>query len=332
LANGNILMALIDFIAKLIGNDLSNPFELKNGRGLVWDDFEALQAQFTIGVESQLYGKKPFLLRGGEITSAGSGLYNIAEALVFIGDNIALVPPQNNIALTDNTFLHYNTDAGDPWTDAFPRSFASGTSPRAGIRRYKFKISETLPSAPYDIGVPITQAGWLRTISDIRREEATPIGAIQPIDASTSDFDATTGKGIGNYRGWVLCNGQTTTFAGVSVTLPNLKGRVPVHLDDSQTEFDTLNKSGGLKTHQLTVNELPAHKHYLASAGNHTDFLAIDNQMVTMNDFAGDTAYTLKGNINPANLGNSSIVGANEPHNNLQPYHTLLFAKYLGLE
>jgi microcystin-dependent protein len=70
--------------------------------------------------------------------------------------------------------------------------------------------------------------------------------------------------------GWLLCDGTavsrttysdlfaiTSTTYGVgdgstTFNLPNLKGRVPVGLDTSQTEFDVLGETGGAKTHTLT--------------------------------------------------------------------------------
>jgi microcystin-dependent protein len=52
----------------------------------------------------------------------------------------------------------------------------------------------------------------------------------------------------------------STTF-----NLPNLKGRVPVGRDASQTEFDTLGETGGSKTSALVVANLPAHTHTVDS-------------------------------------------------------------------
>ena len=69
--------------------------------------------------------------------------------------------------------------------------------------------------------------------------------------------------------------------------LPNLKGRVPVGLDSKDTDFSTIGKTGGEKTHKLTIEELPINS-----------FKA--------NGSSGDWTY----------LGLSSI----KPHNNLQPY------------
>src|SRR5690606_15840350 len=79
--------------------------------------------------------------------------------------------------------------------------------------------------------------------------------------------------------GWLLCDGQAVSrstysdlFAVIGTlygpgdgintfNLPNYKGRVPVHLDSDQTEFDTLNKRGGQKQVGLTASNLPSHTH-----------------------------------------------------------------------
>lgn len=40
-------------------------------------------------------------------------------------------------------------------------------------------------------------------------------------------------------------------------------GRVPVGVDTAQTEFNTVEKTGGEKTHTLATNEMPRHNHML---------------------------------------------------------------------
>lgn len=79
--------------------------------------------------------------------------------------------------------------------------------------------------------------------------------------------------------GWLLCDGSEVSrttyadlFAVVSTTygagdgsttfaLPNLKGKVPVGKDASQTEFDTLGETGGAKTVTLDTTMIPSHQH-----------------------------------------------------------------------
>src|SRR5690606_36416662 len=88
-------------------------------------------------------------------------------------------------------------------------------------------------------------------------------------------------------QGHLLCDGSevlredypvlfsvigTTYGAGDGSTtfnLPNLKGRVVVGVDESQTEFSELGLKGGAKTHKLTVAEMPKHTH-TQNPHNHT--------------------------------------------------------------
>ena len=78
--------------------------------------------------------------------------------------------------------------------------------------------------------------------------------------------------------GWALCNGQImpinqnqalfsllgTTYGGNGTTtfaLPNLQGRVPVHMGSNGAANYLLGQMGGAETATLTVNNLPAHNH-----------------------------------------------------------------------
>jgi len=69
----------------------------------------------------------------------------------------------------------------------------------------------------------------------------------------------------------------TTTF-----NLPNLKGRIPVGLDGSITDFNDRGKTGGEKTHTLTLAETPAHTHAvpLSSGGAPTSGVSGAGQSV----------------------------------------------------
>lgn len=100
------------------------------------------------------------------------------------------------------------------------------------------------------------------------------LGALQPPPGVVAAYGAAAAP-----SGWLLCDGAAVSratyaalFAVVGTTfgvgdgattfnLPNLKGRVPVGLDAGQVEFDVLAKTGGAKTHTLTVAEMPAHTH-----------------------------------------------------------------------
>ena len=79
-------------------------------------------------------------------------------------------------------------------------------------------------------------------------------------------------------------------------------GRVPVGIDTEQTEFNTIEKTGGAKTHTLTIQELP-------SAVWHTIGTLVGGVKTLFNS---GTTFGI----------NSSSTDANQPHNNLQPYIT----------
>lgn len=77
---------------------------------------------------------------------------------------------------------------------------------------------------------------------------------------------------LGAYLGNTFGGDGTTTFG-----VPNYAGKVRVHLDAAQTEFNAAGKTGGEKTHVLSVAELATHTHtdsLAAPQHTHTDTLA----------------------------------------------------------
>jgi microcystin-dependent protein len=180
--------------------------------------------------------------------------------------------------------------------------------------------------------------------------------------------------------GWFLCEGQevsiatyTNLYNALTTTgtvfpygantngsgsvgsthfrLPNLKGRIPVGRDSSQTEFDALGETGGAKTHTLSIAEMPAHTHtqnahnhgtsdpghiheVSASSGGHPAVTNYINQGVfgvfgftpsTVNQASGygrqwfADVSTTGISINNATATNQNT-GGGGAHNNLQPY------------
>ncbi|MCW1043450.1 phage baseplate protein, partial [Streptococcus anginosus] len=51
----------------------------------------------------------------------------------------------------------------------------------------------------------------------------------------------------------------TTFMGGVWERFGN--GRVLVCVDEADADFNTANKTGGEKTHTLTIDEMPSHSH-----------------------------------------------------------------------
>lgn len=124
---------------------------------------------------------------------------------------------------------------------------------------------------------------------------------------------------------WLICDGSAVSrsayadlFAVIGTkygegdgsttfNLPNLKGRVPVGLDGGDTDFNEIGKTGGEKTHILTVDEMPKHSH----RGTYLK----DTNITT----AYNVGYrTSPSSETPTEFNDSR--GNDQPHNNLQPY------------
>lgn len=90
------------------------------------------------------------------------------------------------------------------------------------------------------------------------------------------------------------------------------QGKTLVGVNTSETEFDTVEKTGGEKTHKLAISEMPSHNHYndtWAASSSGSQYLYFYGQKGTPGDrYTGST-------------------GGGGAHNNLQPYITVYFWK-----
>ena len=150
--------------------------------------------------------------------------------------------------------------------------------------------------------------------------ESLPIGSMIPYGSQNnvpsnwkicdgSEVSRTTYADLFNVIGTSYGAGDgSTTF-----NLPDKRGRVSVGLDSNQTEFDTIGKQGGEKTHQLTIEEMPSHDHRL------TPFVDIRQGDGQTNANSGSLGTHLGGYVSKPNTL-VSPTGGNQAHNNLQPY------------
>lgn len=105
---------------------------------------------------------------------------------------------------------------------------------------------------------------------------------------------------VGSIYMSVVSTNPSSFYGGTWVAFGT--GRTVVAIDTLQTEFNTVEKTGGSKTHTLTVSELPAHDHtvpWITLAGT--------------GGSSGDRAF-------PGGTTNTSSTGGGGAHNNLQPY------------
>jgi len=121
----------------------------------------------------------------------------------------------------------------------------------------------------------------------------------------TANFDVT-GLGINKRKGWARCNGNNGT--------PNLGGKFPVGYNAADGDYDEVGKTGGEKTHTLTVSEMPSHTH--RGRGNF-NFGGYDGGG---NDFYRATAASVFQEV-----GLLETTGGGQAHENRPPFYTLLF-------
>lgn len=112
-------------------------------------------------------------------------------------------------------------------------------------------------------------------------------------------------------------------------------GRVLVGIDAGQTEFDTVEETGGAKTHTLTESEMPSHTHvqdahtHIQNAHTHSisggsgddtsaPFTGPDASTSTATAFGGGIGSTTAVNQNATATNQNT--GGGQAHNNLQPY------------
>lgn len=86
-------------------------------------------------------------------------------------------------------------------------------------------------------------------------------------------------------------------------------GKVLVGLDSGDTSFDTVEETGGAKTHTLTTTEIPAHNHVIPDVRS-----ATTGGVTTLIARTSDTSSTAGSDVVTSNSGSGGA------HNNLQPY------------
>jgi microcystin-dependent protein len=136
-------------------------------------------------------------------------------------------------------------------------------------------ITDTEPSGPAAGDV------WVDTSTSGAEGEAFPVGSVFIAVVSTNP-------------GTLLGYGTWSAFAA---------GRVLVGLDSGQTEFDTVEETGGAKTHTLTTGEMPAHTHTISMSASGTSNTRAE-----------------QGTSTETGTQTSGSAGGGGAHNNLQPY------------
>lgn len=125
--------------------------------------------------------------------------------------------------------------------------------------------------------------------------------------------------------GMVLWNKPANQIPPGWAEVVDWRGRMPIGLDSSQTEFNEIGKTGGSKTVTLSASQLPVINgsfETLASTGG-----------------TGSGAFSYSSSVQAQISGNFSTfshksvsfqIGGNQAHDNMSPYRVVMFIEYVG--
>lgn len=136
--------------------------------------------------------------------------------------------------------------------------------------------------------------------------------------------------------GWAFCDGALleivengalyaligTTYGGDGRTnfqLPDLRGRVPIHYSSSYP----LGMMAGAETVSLIQSELPIHTHTVQASNDVGNSASPADALWAKTD--GYSNYTDSAALVPMSAQAISVVGGNQPHDNMMPSLTITF-------
>jgi microcystin-dependent protein len=144
-------------------------------------------------------------------------------------------------------------------------------------------------------------------------------------------------------KGWATCDGQIlplsqntalfsllgTTYGGdgkSNFALPNLAGSAPMHPGQGPgLSLHDLGEVGGTQSVTLLQSEMPIHNHFVQGNFNAGDVFTPSPQVALTNSDPGNAYVTGSPGLVPMAFQAISLTGGSLPHNNMQPYLTLLF-------
>ncbi|MDQ6616775.1 MAG: tail fiber protein [Actinomycetota bacterium] len=144
----------------------------------------------------------------------------------------------------------------------------------------------------------------------------------------------------GNFApaGWMFCEGQLlpisenetlfnligTTYGGdgqSTFALPDLRGRLPVHLGNGFT----LAQTGGAENVTVSTNQMPAHAHGFLGTANTATATTPAGNMLAASTGAAVSPYGTDAPLTTLSPQSTTSIGGTQPHSNFQPYLCVSF-------
>ena len=96
-------------------------------------------------------------------------------------------------------------------------------------------------------------------------------------------------------------------------------GRMLIGIDSGDTDFDTVEETGGSKTHTLDISELPDHSHKQSGQSGYNDGTEGNQYSPEGTGHVNDDAHA-GGVVNNDSTGTAVAAGLGNAHNNMPPY------------
>jgi microcystin-dependent protein len=146
-----------------------------------------------------------------------------------------------------------------------------------------------------------------------------------------------------NPNGWAFCNGALipisenevlfqligTTYGGDGVNtfaLPDLRGRVPLHMGTGGGSSYVIGEPGGVETVTLTIGQIPAHSHMVNATNSNQVQVPAGNTFPAGSTPQSRNVYgPLGGTAVQMSSGMIAPTGGSQPHENRQPFLCINF-------
>ena len=307
-----IIMGIIALITIPIIKDIINSSREKNFKNSALGLIEAAnQYYLNSKLTNDSFDEITFKVNNGKMVSEDREL--AFNGSVPIGDSYVKIKANGDIAIniTDGEFYAVK--------DYDEVGVSTGTSEENALLREELsqkirELENKLDTTKSELNDKI--ASNTSSINNLTNKEddnniflqTYPVGSIY---ISTSDTNPST-----IYGGTWIRFGEGKTLVGVN---------------ESETEFATVNKTGGEKTHTLTIDEMPSHEHgeYMWLNQEMTVTIPVGHSYYDYLGGSGAIKYasTQIENAHRWWMGYTSKNGSSQSHNNLQPYITVYMFK-----